>query len=127
MQTNRKKIVFSIFVVFALLTITTPNLLSPTASAHTPGWNIPTFAYLAVSSNPYGIGSAQPLLIVFWINVPPPTAAGSLGDRWRGMTVDVTTPSGKVEHFGPITSDPTGSSFLQYTPAETGNYTAFFS
>ncbi|MCW3984222.1 MAG: hypothetical protein NWE96_09550 [Candidatus Bathyarchaeota archaeon] len=127
MQIFRKKTIISIFMVFALLMIATPLVLSPTASAHTPGWNIPTYAYLAVSPNPYGIGSAQPLLIVFWINVAPPTAAGSTGDRWRGFTVDVTTPSGQVNHFGPITSDPTGSSFLQYTPTEIGNYTVFFS
>ena len=126
MQISRKKIAISIFVLFALLTITTPLILSPNTSAHTPGWNVPTFAYLAVSPNPYGLGSAQPLLIVFWLNVPPPTAAGTTGDRWRGMTVDVTTPSGKVDHFGPINSDATGSSYLQYTPTELGNYSAFF-
>ena len=94
MQISRKKTVISIFVLFALLTITAPLIISPNTSAHTPGWNVPTFAYLAVSPDPYGLGSAQPLLIVFWLNVPPPTAAGTTGDRWRGMTVDVTTPSG---------------------------------
>ena len=126
MQFSRKKTVISLLMVFALLTIATPIIITPNTSAHTPGWNIPTFAYIATSPNPYGLGSAQPLLIVFWINVAPPTAAGTLGDRWRNMTVDVTTPSGTVEHFGPITSDPTGSSFLQYSPTETGNYTVFF-
>lgn len=126
MQQNRRKLAMTMFVTLAILTIATPILLSPTTSAHTPGWNIPTFAYVAASPNPYGLGSAQPVLIVFWINVPPPTAAGSSGDRWRGMTVDVTAPSGKVDHFGPITSDPTGSSYVQYNPTELGNYTVFF-
>jgi len=114
-------------LIIAVPTIILPNTFVPNTSAHTPAWNIPTFAYLAAAPNPYGLGSSEPLLIVFWINVPPPTAAGSTGDRWRGFTVDVTSPSGKVEHFGPINSDPTGSSFLQYTPTELGNYTAFFS
>src|SRR5512138_2280702 len=101
-----KKSVISLFVAFTLLALVTPAMLSSTASAHSPGWTIPTFAYAAASPNPYGLGSSQPLLIVFWLNVPPPTAAGSTGDRWRGMTVDVTTPSGKVDHYGPINSDP---------------------
>ncbi len=127
MQNNLKKTATGVLVIFALLIICMPLAMTPDTSAHTPGWNIPTFAYLAASPNPYGLGSSQPMLLVFWINVPPPTAAGTTGDRWRGFTVDVTTPSGQVEHFGPINSDPTGSSFLQYTPHETGNYTAFFS
>ena len=127
MQPFRKRIAMAMFVTLAILALATPILLSPIASAHTPGWNIPTFAYVAASPNPYGLGSAQPVLIVFWINVPPPTAAGTSGDRWRGMTVDVTTPSGKVDHFGPINSDATGSSYLQYNPTELGNYTVFFS
>ena len=126
MQISRKKSLISVFVLFALLILTAPLIITPNTSAHTPGWNVPTFAYLAVSPNPYGLGSAQPLLIVFWLNVPPPTAAGTTGDRWRGMTVDVTSPSGKVEHFGPINSDATGSSYLQYTPTELGNYSVFF-
>jgi hypothetical protein len=125
MQIARKKSMISLFIVFALLTIGTPLVISPSA-AHTPGWTIPTFAYVAASPNPYGIGSSEPMLIVFWINVPPPTAAGTTGDRWRGYTIDITTPSGKVDHFGPINSDPTGSNFIQYTPTETGNYSVFF-
>jgi hypothetical protein len=62
------------------------------------------------------------VLIVFWLNVPPLTAAGTTGDRWRNMAVDITSPSGKVEHFGPFTSDATGGSFVTYTPTETGKY-----
>lgn len=126
MQISKKKYGITLFVALTLLTIATPMLLAPTASAHTPGWNIPTFAYVAASPNPYGLGSSQPVLIVFWLNVPPPTAQGTSGDRWRNMTIDVTSPSGHVEHFGPITSDPTGSSYIQYTPTETGDYKVDF-
>jgi hypothetical protein len=62
------------------------------------------------------------VLIVFWLNVPPITAAGTTGDRWRNEAVDITSPSGKVEHFSPFTSDPAASCFMTYTPTETGNY-----
>ena len=98
----------------------------PSVNAHTPPWNIPTWAFVNASPNPWGLGSAEPVLIVFWLNQPPPTAAGTTGDRWRNFTIDITTPSGSVEHYGPFTSDPIGSSYMLYTPKELGTYTITF-
>jgi len=126
MKFAKNKTIAITIAIFLMLSMSASMILIPSASAHTPAWNIPTFAYVAAAPNPYGIGSSEPLLIIFWINAPPPGAAGTTGDRWRNMTVDVTSPSGKVEHFGPFTSDPVGGNYMQYTPTETGNYSATF-
>jgi hypothetical protein len=126
MSRIKNKIVAITIAIFFIVSMTASTMLVPNANAHTPPYSIPSFAYVTASPNPYGIGSAQPLLIVFWINVLPPTAAGTTGDRWRNMTVDITTPSGNVEHYGPFTSDAVGGSFMQYTPTVTGEYSVLF-
>jgi len=122
----KNKTMASMIALFLVLTFAVTIVALPAVSAHTPAWTIPTFAYVVASPNPWGLGSAGPVLIVFWLNVPPPTAAGTTGDRWQNMTVDITAPNGNVEHFGPFTSDPVGGGFMQYTPTQTGNYSVTF-
>jgi hypothetical protein len=122
----KSKTAATTMALFMVLTIGATLVALPTANAHTPAYNIPTYAYVTASPNPWGIGSPEPMLIVFWVDIPPPTAAGTTGDRWRDFFVNITSPSGNVEKFGPFTSDPIGSSFMQYTPTETGKYTVDF-
>jgi len=126
MQIARNKTRATVIALFLVLTIAVTLVALPAANAHTPAWNIPTFAYVTASPNPWGLGSSEPVLIVFWLNVPPLTAAGTTGDRWRNYAVDITSPTGKVEHFGPFTSDAPGSCYISYTPTETGIYSVTF-
>ena len=122
---NRKKIL-SIVLTTLLAISLTAVFLAPNTNAHTPPWTVQTYAYVTATPNPYGLGSANPVLIVFWINNIPPTAAGNAGARWLDMTIDITGPTGQVEHFGPFTSDPVGGAYMPYTPTETGNYQVNF-
>jgi hypothetical protein len=125
MKTTKNKIAAVIIASFFILSIiASANLLS--TQAHTPPWTVQTYAYVTATPNPWGLGSSNPVLIVFWINNIPPTAAGNAGDRWLGMTIDVTGPTGQVEHFGPFTSDPVGGAYMAYTPTQTGNYKVDF-
>jgi hypothetical protein len=125
MNTTKNKIAAVMIATFFVLSIiASANLLS--TDAHTPPWTVQTYAYVTASPNPWGLGSSNPVLIVFWINNIPPTAAGNSGDRWLGMTIDVTGPTGQVEHFGPFTSDPVGGSYMAYTPTMTGDYQVNF-
>ena len=48
--------------------------ISPSNSALFPGTTIPTWAYLQVVPDTVGIG--QNVLLVMWIDKPPPTANG---------------------------------------------------
>jgi hypothetical protein len=67
----------------------------PAAEAHTPPWTLPTFAYLAVTPNPVGVG--QTIFLVMWVSPNPPTAMGNAGDRWRSFTIEVTKPNGNTQ------------------------------
>jgi len=116
---NNKMLTATLFLIFAM-TFSMVTFL-PTASAGT----IPTYAFLAVAPDTVGVG--QEVVIAFWLNEFPPTAAGDQGDRWENLKLEITTPSGTKETFGPYKSDPVGSQFIKYTPDEVGNYSMKFS
>ncbi len=122
LEINKTKI--SAIALVLLFTFATIIVTLPTASAHDPAWEIPTFAYMSVSPNPIGVG--QDALIIMWLNDYPITAVGQWGDRWDNMYVDVTTPDGSVDVLGPFTSDPVGSGWTQYTPTQVGTYSFVF-
>jgi hypothetical protein len=119
---NKSKTFLALLLVFAIAASTFAIL--PSAVAHDPAWQIPTYAFMSVS--PVTVGVNEPTLIIIWLNTPPPTAEGPWGDRWDGYTVDITKPDGSQETLGPFTSDPIGSYATQYTPNQVGTYTFVF-
>jgi hypothetical protein len=124
MQKNFKEKTMAIIFV-AILTISIgATLILPDANAHTPAWQIPTYAYVNVAPNPAGLG--QSVTIGMWIQIPPPTAAGAVGDRWHNFNVTITKPDGTKETLGPFTSDDTGGTYTLYTPTQLGNYSFVF-
>jgi len=126
MKISTSKIKLATLSLLLIAAISMSMLAIPSASAHTPPWTIPTYAYVTAAPNP--VGPNQQVVIVIWSDIPPPTSAGTIGDRWRDFTVDVTKPDGTVVHVltGGI-SDPVGSSYALYTPDMTGIYTVRFS
>jgi outer membrane protein assembly factor BamB len=126
MKTLKNRIAAIAIAIFLTISIGASMILVPTASAHDPPWEIPTFSFCSVSPNPVGVG--QTLRVNFWVNEPPPTAqpqqlVGNYGDRWENMTVIVTKPDGTTETLGPYKSDCTGGTVTTYTPKVVGNYT----
>ncbi len=111
----------SLISVFLLLTLAITLVALPAATAHTPAWQIPTYAYITVSPNP--IGTGQSAAIIYWLDIPPPTAGGSGGDRWRNISIDVAKPDGSKQTLGPFISDPVGSGGALFVPEQTGTYT----
>jgi hypothetical protein len=97
----------------------------PIASAHTPSWQIPTFAFMSVTPNPVGVN--QQVDIVMWISNVLPTASGAFGDRWQNFTITVIKPDSTTTKLGPFTSDPISSGYTKYTPDQTGTYKFVFS
>ncbi len=129
-STNRerhfsKKTLFATALI-AFLAFSAAFTMLPGANAHTPAWNIPTFAYVTATPNPWGLGSVNPVVIVFWLDIPPPTAAGNTGDRWLNMKVTVTKPSGDTVVKTGLKSDPIGSAYMIYYPDVTGTYKVLF-
>jgi len=111
------------FLIAAVLTfsMTSSMIFMPNASAHTPPWQIPTYAYIEANPNPVGVG--QTVNVGFWLGLPTPTASGVYGDRWTGLTVTVTLPDGTSTTLGSFTADDTGGTHTDYTPTVVGNYT----
>jgi PQQ-like domain len=114
----------ALFIALILTTSMSSVLILQPSSAHTPAWNIPTYAYCNVAPDPCGLG--QTVTVGFWIQIPPPTASGALGDRWHNFKVTVTKPDGTTETLGPFTSDDTGGTYTIYTPDQLGNYSFVF-
>ena len=123
LKTQRKQTVTAIALIL-LLAFSAFAVNVSTASAHTPAWTIPTYAYLTAAPNPIGIN--QPVSLIFWLDKVPPTAAGVGGDRWGNLTISITKPDGSKETLGPFVSDPVGGGYAHYTPTQTGTYTFVF-
>jgi hypothetical protein len=124
---KNRKTPFAIALLL-LLSLSAALSIVPSASAHTPAWSIPTYAYVTAEPSPIGVNPSIPIVIVFWLDIPPPTAnSPSAGDRWRGMTIDITKPDGvtHVKKTG-LVSDAIGSSYTTYTPDVTGTYNVTF-
>src|SRR4030042_2378259 len=105
-------------LIIALLTSSIGTMAL--ANAHTPRWDITTYAYVSVAPNPAGL--CQLVTIGMWVQIPPPTAAGTNGDRWHGFNVTITDPDGVTKTLGPFTSDATGGTWTSFTPDKLGNY-----
>ena len=116
----RSKYIAILIVLVLAISTGTSTILLP-ANAHTPPWEIPTYAYCSVAPNPAGLG--QLVTIGMWIQIPPPTASGTNGDRWHGFKVTITDPEGTKTTLGPFTSDATGGTWTSFTPNKLGNYT----
>jgi outer membrane protein assembly factor BamB len=121
MKTNINRLVAALALIVLL---SSSASLIQSVNAHTPSWTIPTYAYIAVTPNPIGVG--QTAFVTFWLDWVPPGAGGIGGDRWRNLTVDVTKPDGSKEMLGPFTSDPIGGAYDLYTPDQIGTYTFKF-
>jgi len=122
---NKTKMKTATIALLLILAMTSASMLLPSSNAHTPAWEVPTYAYLSVAPNPIGIG--QTAFVNFWLNFPPPTAAGAYGDRWKDLKVTVTKPDGTTKILGPYKSDAVGGAWATYAPEQVGNYTFVFS
>lgn len=121
----RKKTIAIATVIFLLLTMTASLVMVPDVAAHTPVWNIPSYAYLVPSPNPVGVG--QKIAIVMWVDTPLPSAAVTNDIRRHDYKLTITKPDLTTEiHEWPIVTDSTSIQYFQYVPDQIGNYSLFF-
>ena len=45
-----------LIAAFLVLSIATPTILLPATDAHSPAWQVPTYAFINVAPNPAGLG-----------------------------------------------------------------------
>ena len=118
---KNNKILAIAIALLLTLSIATPILSSQTVNAHTPPWQIKTYAFIDANPDPIGIG--QTAFITFGIDKVPNTVSGAYGDRWTGLTVTVTDPAGKITTLSGFVADDTGFSHTTFVPDQIGNYT----
>ena len=108
-----------------ILTVSAIMTNMPVVNAHTPALTINTYAYVAATPNPVGLG--QYTTIVMWIDKCPPTATGTSGQLWSGYKLTITKPDGTQQIIGPLESGSTGSTWTTFTPDQVGSYSIVFS
>jgi hypothetical protein len=131
-------------LIAAILTISMSAslILIPNANAHTPVWNIPTYAYIVAAPSPIGIG--QNAHVYMWLNPVYGVAGGSTAAvgtngstasaaliansyRFKNYNLTITAPDGHAttQIFDTI-FDTTSNQFTQFIPDQIGTYTLEF-
>jgi outer membrane protein assembly factor BamB len=126
MNTLRNKIAAITISIFFILSMSASLTLLPTASAHTPPWQITDVAHINAQPSPIGVG--QPETIIFWAAQPLPNAAITNNIRKTNYTLTVTDPNGTVvfnQDFNNIVN-PGGEQAVEFVPATVGTYNATF-
>ncbi len=72
---ERNKTVASAIVIILTLSMSASIMLIPSASAHSPPWNIPTYAYIVAAPDPIGVG--QTAHVYMWLDPVYGVAGGS--------------------------------------------------
>jgi hypothetical protein len=134
MQNAKRK--STIIAIFLILSMATSIAFLPSASAHTPQWKIPTFAYVTALPDPVGVG--QQTLIYLWLNqvfgagfdaFGQPISSASLINNYRfhNYQLIITDPNGEntTKAFDTI-QDTTSSVGYYFTPTIVGTYKLTF-
>jgi outer membrane protein assembly factor BamB len=126
MQFSRNKAITITIAILLITSMTASMMLVPTASAHTPPWQIPTFAYVFVAPNPVGVG--QTVHVFIWLNVPFDGSAITNGYRFHNYQLIITKPDSTTNTTSYATiQDPTSSQYFIMTPDQVGTYIFNFS
>ncbi len=142
MKTLKNKTAAIAIAIFLMLSMTASIILLPTTSAHTPAWQIPTYAY--ISAEPDTIGVGQTITVYIWLG-PVYGASGGTGAtvgtsgftasaaltsnsyRFLNYKLTTTAPDGTVSTQNwAICSDPTSCVFATFTPTQVGTYNLTF-
>ena len=120
-----RKITALTIAIFLLISIGTSMILIPTTDAHSPPWQITTFAYIMAFPDPIGVG--QTSHVYMWIDKILSSAAIANDYRWHNYKLTITAPDGTTEvKTWDVVWDTTSSQGYRFTPAKAGNYTLKF-
>jgi outer membrane protein assembly factor BamB len=120
---NKKMI--ALFALSLIVIMSASLILLPNTNAHSPAWEIPTFAYLGVGPNPVGVG--QRAGVFMWLTNLMPSSTVTNDIRFHNFNLTITKPDGTTEtHIFNVIEDTTSSQFYQFTPDVAGNYTFLF-
>jgi len=121
MQKIRNRFLTIVIAMFLIISMSASIILIPNANAHTPAWNMPTFAYIQAMPNPVGVG--QQVYIYIWLTT---TFEGTnkINDyRFHNYKLTITAPDGTVStQTWAYIADTTSSQGYAYTPSQVGTY-----
>ena len=121
---TKNKICVAIAILL-MLSIGASMTVLPIAIAHTPAWQITTFAYINVSPNPVGAG--QPVNVLFWLDKRIGSTAAYNDIRFKDYTLTITKPDGTKEtKVWAKCEDTTSAQYFNYIPVQVGTYTLKF-
>jgi len=142
MNITKNKISTIVIALLLIIAMGSSLILIPNASAHTPSWNIPTYAYINVEPNPIGIG--QSLIVYMWLDCVFGAAGGTTAVtgtsgatasaallandyRFHNYQLTITAPDGTTtsQTFATV-QDTTSSQYTKFTPTQVGTYTLNF-
>ncbi len=110
---NKSKIFTTALVLVLTMVVSLFALPAATAQAR-----VNPFPYINAIPNPVKV--ATPTLLHVGSIYPLPW---EMAPGWTGLTVEITKPDTSTEILGPFTTDLTGGTGVQYTPAMVGTYT----
>jgi hypothetical protein len=124
MKTSSKTKAAAIALVLTL-SLAASMMLLPTASAHTPAWQIPTYAYIHAVPNPVGVG--QTVSVYIWLTNYYYGAGFTNDLRFHNYKLSITAPNGAVttQNF-PVVKDTTSNQHTTFVPDQVGEYTLEF-
>jgi hypothetical protein len=125
MKISKNKTAAIAIAIFLTASMAASMMLVPSASAHTPAWNIPTFAFVQAVPNPVGV--AQSAHVYMWVDKIPDGAELGNDIRFHDYKLTITAPDGKTQTITfPVVSDPTSNQGYSFTPSQVGTYTLNF-
>jgi outer membrane protein assembly factor BamB len=140
-----QKIKLNTIAILVILSIAIPIFaITSTTTAHTPPWQIPTYAFVVAEPDPIGVG--QTATIYLWLDCGYGSAGGFgygptvgtnastvsnslLGNTYRFLNYNLTiiSPNGTATtQIFPKIWDTTSSQYTKFTPSQTGTYTILF-
>jgi outer membrane protein assembly factor BamB len=111
--------------ILLISSIGASTILIPNTIAHTPAWDIPTYAYIIAAPNPVGVG--QKVNVIMWLDLTFQSAAFTNNYRWHNYNLTIVKPDGTTETtIYDICTDTTSAQYASFTPSQAGNYTLIF-
>jgi len=121
MQINRSKFAAISISIFLIVSMGLSMMLIPNTSAHTPSWNLQTYAYVQAVPNPIGVG--QTTVVYLWLTNTYDSETIANNYRFQNYQLTITDPNGTSQTVTfPYVSDPTSNEFYSFTPTTAGTY-----
>jgi hypothetical protein len=121
MKSRNRKTTATLIAIILIVSTGASSILIPTATAHTPAWQIPTYAYITVQPSPIGVG--QSLTVFIWLDCVYDGAAVPNPYRFHNYALTITAPDGTTtsQTFATI-QDTTSDQATSFTPTKIGTY-----